>query len=164
TLIRFYVLHIIVLPALYLGFVWITFATMRKVGLSNPDDVPPPTTTFRRHFANLVMIMLLLSAGMVTLATLFPFRFEGAADPYSTPKGVQPPWYMVAHYTLFMLPVPRWIPGLFILFVSISLPFLPAIVRALGSRVDERRLRMAGVAIFVVWVTLSVVGRFVERP
>jgi ubiquinol-cytochrome c reductase cytochrome b subunit len=164
TLIRFYVLHIIVLPAMYLAFVWVTFATMRKVGLSNPDDAPPPTTTFRRHIANLVTIMLLLFAGLVTLATLLPFRFEGAADPYATPRGVQPPWYMVAHYTLFMVPVPRWIPGLFILLVSLALPFLPAVIRALGSRVDEKRLRMAGIAIFAAWVVLSILGRFVERP
>lgn len=162
-LIRFYVLHIIVLPAIYLGFVWVTFATMRKVGLSNPDGTEPPTTTFRRHFGNMLIIMLLLFAGLVTLATLFPFHFQGAADPYTTPKGVQPPWYLVAYYTLFMIPVPRWIPGLFMLAITLTLPFLPAVIRALGPRVDEKRLRIAGVAVFAIWLALTVLGRFVER-
>ena len=163
VLIRFYVLHIIVLPFLYLVFVWATFATMRKVGLSNPGEATPPTTTFRRHFANLMIITLLLFAGLVTLATLLPFRFEGAADPYSTPRGVRPPWYLLAYYTLFTVPVPRWIPGLIMLAVTLTLPFLPAIIRAAGSRLDEKRLRIAGLVVFGLWVALSVAGLFVER-
>lgn len=164
VLIRFYVLHIIVLPVAYLGFVWVTFATMRHVGLSRPTDAPLPQTTYRRHFANLMIITLLLFAGLVTLATLLPFQFHGAADPYLTPRGVRPPWYMLAAYTLFQVPLPKWIPGLLLLAGTLAVPFLPAIVRAAGDRLDDRRIRIAGVALLALWAALTVAGFFVERP
>lgn len=160
---RFYVLHIIVLPALYLGFVWVTFSTMRHVGLSRTSGAAEPLTTFRRHVADMLILTLLLFAGLVTLATLLPFRFHGAADPYVTPKGVHPPWYMLAVYALFQVPVPKWLTGLAVLAVAFAIPFLPALVSALRDRVDERRLRLAGIAVLVLWVALSVAGFFVER-
>lgn len=163
VLIRFYVLHIIVLPALYLGFVWVTFATMRHVGLSRTGDAPEPTTTFRRHVANMLILTLLLFAGLVTLATLLPFRFHGAADPYLTPKGIHPPWYMLAVYALFQVPVPKWITGLLVLAIALALPLLPAVLHLAKGRIDEARLRMAGVAVLVLWLALSVAGVFVER-
>lgn len=161
---RFYVLHIIVLPALYLGFVWVTFATMRHVGLSRAGAAPEPTTTFRRHVANMLILTLVLFAILVTLATLLPFRFHGAADPYLTPRGVRPPWYMLSVYTVFQAPLPTWLTGLPILAVALALPFLPALLHAARNRFDEKRLRTAGVAVFAVWLALTVAGFFVERP
>lgn len=160
---RFYVLHIIVLPVMYLAFVYLTFATMRRVGLSRVGGVAPKLTTFRRHASDLVIITLLLFAGLVTLSTLMPFQFHGPADPYRTPKGTLPPWYMLAPYALFQLPLPRWIPGLALVGTALTLPFLPAIVRAAGNRLDDKRLRMAGLAVFGLWLVLSVLGAFVDR-
>jgi len=160
---RFYVLHSLVLPGLYLAMVWVTFATMRRVGLSRVEDAPPRTTTFRKHLTDLVIIMLLLFAGLVTVSTLLPFHFHGAADPYATPKGVQPPWYMLALYAADQLPVPGWIPGLLALVVCVAIPFLPELLKRTGDRLDERRLRIAGVAVLVVWVILSIMGFVVER-
>jgi ubiquinol-cytochrome c reductase cytochrome b subunit len=163
SLIRFYVLHSLVLPALYVAMVWVTFATMRRVGLSRVDEAPPRTTTFRKHVSDLVIIMLLLFAGLVTLATLVPFHFHGAADPYVTPKGVRPPWYMLALYATYQVPLPKWIPGLFALALSFALPFLPAVLKATGDRLDERRLRIAGLTAFVLWTVLTVVGAVADR-
>lgn len=160
---RFYVLHIIVLPLAYLAFVYLTFATMRRVGFSRITGAVPKLTTFRRHVSDLVVITLLLFAGLVTLATLMPYQFHGAADPYQTPKGTLPPWYMLAPYALFQLPIPRWIPGLGLLAVALAIPFVPAIVRAAGNRLDEKRLRMAGLGVFGLWLVLSVLGAFVDR-
>ena len=161
---RFYVLHSLVLPTLYVSMVWVTFATMRRVGLSRVDEAPPPTTTFRKHVSDLMIIMLLLFAGLVTLATLVPFHFRGAADPYATPKGVRPPWYILALYATQQVPLPKWIAGLLALLVSFSIPFLPALLRVTGDRLDERRLRNAGLAVFALWFALSIVGVVVDRP
>jgi len=160
---RFYVLHIIVLPLLYLGFVYLTFATMRRVGLSQAGSAPPVQTTYRRHAMDLVILSLLLFAGLVTLATLLPMRFHGAADPYATPRGTRPPWYMLAPYALYQVPVPHWIPGLFLILVALALPFLPVLRSLAGSRLDERRIRRAGLAVFALWLALSFVGAFVDR-
>jgi ubiquinol-cytochrome c reductase cytochrome b subunit len=160
---RFYVLHIIVLPMLYLTFVYVTFATMRRVGLSRVGGVAPKLTTFRRHASDLLIITLLLFAGLVTLSTLMPFHFHGGADPYRTPKGTLPPWYMLAPYALFQLPIPKWISGLGLLATAFSIPFLPAILRASKYRIDDKRLRMAGLAVFGLWLALTLVGVFVDR-
>ncbi len=163
VLLRFYVLHIIVLPLMYLAFVYFTFATMRRVGLSRVVGAVPKLTTFRRHVSDLVVITLLLFAGLVTLATLMPYQFHGAADPYQTPKGTLPPWYMLAPYALYAVPIPKWIFGLGLLAVAFALPLLPAIVKAAGTRLDEKKVRMAGVGVFVLWIVLSVLGMLVDR-
>jgi quinol-cytochrome oxidoreductase complex cytochrome b subunit len=165
---RFYVLHIIVLPALYLAFVYVTFATMRRVGLSRVTDkgvVQAQTmTTFRRHIADLLIITLVLFAGLVTLATLLPFPFHGAADPYTTPKGTRPPWYMLAPYALFQVPwIPDWVFGFVLLVVAVCIPFLPALLRVLGERIDEPRLKRIGLGVLGLWLVLSVIGIFVDR-
>lgn len=163
VLLRFYVLHIIVLPLAYLAFVYFTFATMRRVGLSRVAGEVPKVTTYRRHASDLIVITLLLFAGLVTLATLMPYQFHGAADPYHTPKGTLPPWYMLAPYALFALPIPRWIFGAGLLAVAFALPLLPAIVKAAGARLDEKKVRLAGMGLFGLWVVLSVLGLFVDR-
>jgi ubiquinol-cytochrome c reductase cytochrome b subunit len=163
SLIRFYVLHSLVLPALYVGMVWVTFATMRRVGLSRGDEATQRTTTFRKHVSDLLIIMLLLFAGLVTLATLVPFHFHGAADPYVTPKGIHPPWYMLALYASYQVPLPKWIPGLFALALSFAIPFLPVVLKLTGDRLDEKRLRLAGLVAFGLWTALTVVGAVLDR-
>ncbi len=160
---RFYVLHIVVLPMLYLAFVYLTFATMRRVGLSRAGAAAPPLTTFRRHAFDLLILTLVLFAGLVTLATLLPFHFHGAADPYTTPKGTRPPWYLLAPHVLFQLPIPKWIPGLPVLAITLALPFLPALIPASRGRLDDQRLRRAGLVAAGLWLLLTVAGVFVDR-
>ena len=145
-----------------IAFVYLTFATMRRVGLSRIAGAVPKLTTFRRHVSDLVVITLLLFAGLVTLATLMPYSFHGAADPYQTPKGTLPPWYMLAPYALFQLPIPRWIPGLGLLAVALALPFVPAPCGPPGIA-TTKRLRMVGLRVFGLWLVLSVLGAFVDR-
>ena len=121
-------------------------------------------TTFRRHIADLLIITLVLFAGLVTLATLLPFTFHGAADPYSTPKGTRPPWYMLAPYALFQLPwIPGWVFGLALLVVAACVPFLPALLRLAGDRIDEARLKRIGLGVLGLWALLSIAGIFVDR-
>ena len=161
---RFYVLHILILPMLYMAFVYVTFATMRTVGLSRTGASEPPPTTFRRYAVDLVIITLLVFAGLVTLATLLPARFQAAADPYATPRGVRPAWYLLAPYVLFQrAPVPPFIPGLLMLALALALVLLPAIVARGNGLANERRVRIAGIAVFALWVLLTVLGFFLER-
>jgi quinol-cytochrome oxidoreductase complex cytochrome b subunit len=161
VLIRFYVLHIAVLPLFYAACIVLTFATTRRVGLSAPPPAPGAAhaTTFRQHRMDLLIIALFLFAGLVTLATLVPFRFLAAADPYSTPAGARPPWYMLAAYVVFQhVPGPAWIPGLVMLVVAFGILLLPLWAQPGTGRLDERRLRVLGTGLFVVWLVLSVVG------
>ena len=164
VLIRFYVLHLLVLPALYLAFVYLTFATLRRVGLSpTPHVSPGATTTFRRHVYSLLILTVLIFATLVTLATLLPFRFVGAADPYATPVGVRPPWYMLAPYALIQLaPVPTWVSGGLLLVAAIAVLLLPLWARERGA-LEPRRLRVIGVVAIVLWTALSVAGFLLDR-
>jgi quinol-cytochrome oxidoreductase complex cytochrome b subunit len=160
VLLRFYVLHIVVLPALYLGAIWFTFATMRRIGLSQATERGVATTTFRKHIIDLVTITLALFTGLVTLATLVPFRFHGPADPYTTPAGTRPPWYMLAAYALLQnVPGPAFLVGTVLLVVALALVFLPMWSARHHEAVDDKRLRQVGIAFAALWLVLTVVGQ-----
>ncbi len=164
VLVRCYVLHIIVLPALYVGGVWLTFATMRRIGLSVSAEGGDEAhrTTWRKHILDFVIILLVLFAGLVTLATLLPFRFHGPADPYSTPAGARPAWYLLSAYTTVQyLPGPQWIAGLLLLLSGLAVPIVPLWAARNPGKLAPSRLRTAGIALLVFWFALTLVGAFV---
>ena len=164
VLLRCYVLHVILLPAMYVGGVWLTFATMRRIGLSVSAEGGDEAhrTTWRKHTLDFVIILLLLFAGLVTLATLLPFRFHGPADPYSTPAGTRPPWYLLTAYAIVQfLPGPQWIAGLLLLVSGRAVPIVPLWAARNPGKLDPARLRAAGVALLALWFALTLVGAFV---
>jgi quinol-cytochrome oxidoreductase complex cytochrome b subunit len=164
VLIRFYVLHLLVLPAFYLAFVYVTFATLRRVGLSPETSVERGhVTTFRRHLYSLLILIVLIFAALVTLATLLPFPFVQAADPYATPVGVRPPWYMLAPYAIFQgTPLPAWLSGGLLLASALAVLLLPLWLRGRDERAAVAARRW-GVVALAVWVALSVAGFLIER-
>jgi quinol-cytochrome oxidoreductase complex cytochrome b subunit len=165
TLIRFYVLHIIVLPMWFAAGIYLTFATLRRVGLSTgAEPRPGSTTTYREHLRAMITLMLLMFGVMVSLAVLVPFRFAAAADPYVTPAGARPPWYMLAPYALVQgLPLPAWITGLVLVLVAFGILLLPPLANRLPGVDTRGRLRYAGVGVLALWVALTVWGAFMER-
>ncbi len=166
VLTRFYVLHIAVFPLLYALCIYLTFATLRRVGLSAPapGSAPMRPTTFRQHRVDLAIIALFLFAVLVTLATLTPFPFLSAADPYSTPVGTRPPWYMLASWVVIQhTPGPQWIMGTLMLALAAALLLLPLWNRFGIPDIEERRLRWGGIALLALWVLLTVVGFVVDR-
>lgn len=165
VLIRFYVTHVIVLPVWFAGFVYLTFATLRRVGLG-PVRAAAPPVTLRQHALDLGMLSLGILGVLVALAVLLPFAFREAADPYATPPGVRPPWYLLAPYALMQgLPIPAWIPGLLFVAAALALISMPLWVRPDADAARERRLRIAGFAVIGVWIVLSVLGTLMEgRP
>jgi quinol-cytochrome oxidoreductase complex cytochrome b subunit len=164
VLIRFYVLHLMVLPVFYAGFLYLTFATLRRIGLSRPGAGHDERTIhYREHVYSMTMLTVGLFAVLVTLATLLPFRFHGAADPYATPGGVRPPWYMLAPYVLLQqLPLP-WLSGLVMLAAALAVLLLPLWLRGDETRGRRRRIRLAGLAVLGVWLVLGVLGALLER-
>ena len=166
VLTRFYVLHAAVLPALWVTGLYLTFATVRRVGLGADPTVPTQArmTTYRRHRYDLLLLSLVLFAVLVTLAVLVPFRFYGPADPYVTPAGARPPWYMHAVYAVLQRsPVGTWVMGLVMLVFAFGLLLLPWWAPRVSAQLPEKRLRVAGVILFVVWIALSVLGTFLDR-
>jgi quinol-cytochrome oxidoreductase complex cytochrome b subunit len=164
VLTRFYVLHVMVLPLFYAAFLYLTFATLRRVGVSRAPAGSGGTIRYRDHLYAMTMLTVVLFAALVTLATLVPFRFHGAADPYTTPGGVRPPWYMLAPYVLFQhLPVPAWLSGFVLLAAAFAVLLLPVWLRGEGSETSRRRIRLTGSAVLIVWLALSVLGTLLER-
>ena len=164
VLIRFYVLHLMVLPAFYAGFLYLTFATLRRVGLSRAEAAHDERTIhYREHAYSMTMLTIGLFAILVTLATLLPFRFHGVADPYATPGGVRPPWYMLAPYVLLQrLPLP-WLSGLVLLAAAVAVLLIPFWLRGGETREHRLRIRLAGAAVIGAWLVLSVLGALLER-
>ncbi len=165
VLTRFYVLHVMVLPIAYAALLYLTFATLRKVGLARAETVrEEETVTYREHMYTMVMLTVGLFALLVTLATLVPFHFHQAADPYATPGEVRPPWYMLASYFLLqVLPIPAWLSGFVLLVASFAVLLLPLWLRGEDTRPVQTRVRLVGGAVLVVWLVLSVLGALVRR-
>jgi len=167
VLIRFYILHLLVLPLAYAAFVYLTFATLRRVGLSEMPVTEGGTTTYRRHLFSMLILTVLLFGILVTLATLLPFGFRNAADPYSTPGAVRPPWYMLAPYALLQrVPLPAWLTGLVLVAVAFAVLLLPLWLKP-GARpagpATARNVRLAGSFAVLLWVALSVTGALLDR-
>lgn len=163
VLLRFYVLHLLVLPGAFATFLYFTFASLRRVGLSpEPERAQGGSATFRDHLYGTAILALLLLGVLVSLAVFTPFRFGSPADPYTTPVGVRPPWYMLAPYAVFERgPGPSWLLGLGLLATAGAVLLLPL----WGPRAGGHgwRARLIGITALALWVLLSVAGALVER-
>ena len=166
VLIRFYVLHVIALPAFYAVLIYLTIATIRRVGLSpHPEGNEGGSSTYRDHLYTMMILVLIAFGVLVTLAVLVPFRFLSAADPYATPAGVRPPWYMLAPYAIqHIAPVPTWASGGVLVIVAFAVLLLPFLLRGRGpASTGGGRARLIGVALLVVWIGLSLIGLGLDR-
>jgi quinol-cytochrome oxidoreductase complex cytochrome b subunit len=162
VLLRFYVLHTMVLPAMFLACFFLTFATLRRVGLS----AAPHTggfSTGRDHFFRVALLFVVVVGVLTTLAVAVPLPFLREADPVVTPANVTAPWYLIVP-ALFHDRLPLlWLPvsALFVLSTLVAF-FLPLLLR----EGDERRaalLRSAGLALGIAWMLLTAGGLFLER-
>jgi quinol-cytochrome oxidoreductase complex cytochrome b subunit len=163
-LLRFYVFHILVLPILISWFLYLTIATIRRVGLSPASTVAPgSTTTMRDHLFGMLVITILMFGALVTLAVLLPAPFLTQADPYSTPGGIGPAWYLLAPWFLVQkMPGPAWLWGFVALVFGLAVLLLPWWLRA-DAPEDKWRVRTTGLAILGAWLALTVAGAWLGR-
>ena len=165
VLIRFYVMHVITLPAFYAAFIYLTFATIRRVGLSPaPEGVAAGTSTFSDHLYSMAILLLIAFGALVTLSVLVPFRFLAAADPYATPAGVRPPWYMLAPYAvLHVAPVPAWLSGGLLVAAAFAVLLLPFLLRGPLAGATNSRARLLGGVALAAWIGLSLLALTLDR-
>jgi len=167
VLLRFYFLHVAVLPGVILTLFFLHFSGVRRVGLSHaPSEGPPGAGLFRVYLFNLIILMVVLLGALVTLATLVPASFDAMADPFTTPPGARAPWYLLAsHGFLESFPalVPRWIRGLLLEAILAVCVLLPFIDRSPGRGFRDRRLAVAiGAGVFVLWLVFTWMGYRME--
>ena len=166
VLTRFYVLHVVVLPLAWVVTLYATFATLRRVGFGTTTLQMPTRreTTFRQHRYDLAFVGLYLFATLVTLATLVPFGVRAIADPYATPAGARPPWYMGAVFVVQEhVPFGGWFVGGILLALALGVLTLPWWAPRVSDRFPEARLRLAGLVTIGVWLALSLVAVLVDR-
>jgi ubiquinol-cytochrome c reductase cytochrome b subunit len=159
TLLRFYVLHVIFIPLAMVFFFYLHFATVRKVGLSPLPGEKQATARplYPDHLFQLVILSLLLFGAILTLGTLLPASFSGKADPFTSPPGARPQWYLLPAYGLVEL-LPHWLAGVIVLLAALGLLALPFIERAPYRELKKRPI-FTGIA--VVFCLLILVLTFI---
>jgi ubiquinol-cytochrome c reductase cytochrome b subunit len=167
VLLRFYFFHVIVLPLLILMLIYLNFSTVRRVGLSfAPGESRTGSGVFKVHLYNLLILTALIFGCLVTLATLLPSPYLGAADPFTTPAHVRPPWYLLAsHAFLQSLPslMPAWLRGLVLEIILACCLLLPFLDRSPGRTFSQRRWAMiAGAAVLALWLVFTWMGYRME--
>jgi ubiquinol-cytochrome c reductase cytochrome b subunit len=165
VLTRFYVLHVMVFPSLLVLFLYFTFSTHRLVGLSaTPGAGPVRTTTFKNHIYKAIMLTVLAFGVLISLAVLLPFPFLSQADPYATPAGTTPPWYLLAPYAVLERGLgPAWIKGLFLIVVTLGVALFPIFLGGETTGRMLKRARLVGGVLFFAWLALTVVGALLEK-
>ncbi len=165
VLIRFYVIHVIVLPVLFASFLYLTFSTIRRVGLSPvPAGATGGTSRFRDYVFSMITLVVIVFGVLVTLAVLLPFPFRAAADPYATPGGVHPPWYMLAPYAvLHGLHLAVWLAGLALLAAALGTLALPFLPRGSAGEPKPDRSRWWGAIALGAWLALTLFGLTLDR-
>jgi cytochrome b6 len=115
TLVRFYALHVAVLPVVAFALLGVHLYLVQKHGMSVPHPAIRrygaaeyvASMPFVPHFLLRDMVGWYLAlAILAALAALFPWELGEKADPFaSAPEGIKPEWYFLFMYqTLRRLP------------------------------------------------------------
>ena len=166
TLSRFYILHILILPALAFLLFYFNFATVRRVGLT--EAAAPSAQGGRRQYRdylyNLAILIVLIVGVLITLAVIQPTPFYPEIDLLSTPLEAQPAWYLIAPHMLFDVllgGLPDWLKGALFLGSLLLLVFWPFVDHSPGKNMRERVTAVSiGTAALIFWVTLTIYGLF----
>ncbi|MEJ2274882.1 MAG: cytochrome bc complex cytochrome b subunit [Woeseiaceae bacterium] len=180
TLNRFFALHVIVLPLVLIGLVFVHIVALHEVGSNNPDGidikkhkdengVPLDGVPFHPHHTSKdlvgIIVFLMLFSGVVFFAPelgglfLEHANFE-PANMTATPEHIAPVWYYTPYYAILRA-VPDKLWGFILFAIAVVLPvFLPWLDRC---RVRSIRYRgwiyKAALALFVVsFLTLGWLG------
>ena len=118
TVQRFFALHVVVLPALFIPLLMFHLGLVQRHGNAAPPSVEALPKSERKSipfFPNFLMqdlaIWLIVLNVLTLLAAVFPWELGEAADPLkSAPAGIHPDWYFMASYQILKL-FGNWFPG-----------------------------------------------------
>jgi len=172
TVQRFFALHVVVLPLLFLPLLGFHLFLVQKHGNALPPGEEAKPESQRRsvpffpNFFAMDLAMWLIALNVVTiLATLYPWSLGAQADPLTpTPNGIHPEWYFMSQFQTLKV-VGRLIPGItgeifgMLLFTAVLVfwAIIPVFDR---ESAGGRRARMtawigyailAGMLIFTIW-------------
>ena len=158
TLNRFFALHVILLPLLLIGLIFVHIVALHEVGSNNPDGIeikankdangkPVDGVAFHPYHTSkdlvAITIFLMIFSAVVFFAPemggyfLEHANFE-AANPSATPEHIAPVWYFTPFYAILRA-VPSKLGGVILMGAAVIIPlFLPWLDRA---RVKSIRYR-----------------------
>lgn len=175
ALLRFYVLHCVVLPLAVAGLVAFHLYRVRKDGglvTSEHAPAPPDGPRLLPAWPHLIYRELALLGGLVVallvLSMALDAPLEPQADPTRTPNPAKAPWYFLgiqelAHYSAFWGGV--FIPAATI-GVLLLLPYVDRHDQGLGRYWPKERRTANSVFLLIAafFVTETVIGTFFRGP
>ena len=116
TLTRFFAFHVMVLPIFLMGLLSVHLLMVQLQGMSAPLSVKDPEKKVMKFFPNFflrdLVVWILLFAGLLTLAVMWPWELGKKADPFvPTPIGIKPEWYF-----LWMFQTLKYLPSKILMF------------------------------------------------
>ncbi|MBS1796730.1 MAG: cytochrome b N-terminal domain-containing protein [Acidobacteria bacterium] len=118
TIQRFFALHVVILPLMYIPFLGFHLFLVQKHGNALPpseEAKPMSERRFIRFFPDFFakdMGMWLIALNILAiLASLYPWQLGKQADPLaSAPEGIHPEWYFMSQFQILKV-FGRWFPG-----------------------------------------------------
>ncbi len=143
TLNRFYALHIVGIPLLLLGFVWMHIIALHTVGSSNPDGVnikeyknskgiPLDGIPFHPYYTvkdlwGIAVFLIVFALVLFFVPDGFGYFLEPEnfipADPLQTPSHIAPAWYLAPFYAMLRA-VPDKLMGVLVLAAAVAILFI----------------------------------------
>lgn len=172
TLGRFFALHVMVVPLLFLGLVAAHLFGMRRTGISAPPGTKKEEIkkiSFVPNFALEDLKVIYFFLGILFIFVFFypqlyfPHDALKPADPFFTPPHIKPEWYFLANYETLKL-IPSKVLGVFIpLLVALFLFLLP-LVDTGSERHPLKRPVFLTIAIIgiLAFIALSVLGEILK--
>lgn len=173
TLQRFFALHVVVLPALFVPLLGAHLWLVQKHGNALPpsEEAKPAaerkSIPFFPNFAMKDMAVWLIALNILALmAAFFPWQLDAAADPLKpAPVGIHPEWYFMSQFEALKI-LGRIIPGTLGEFAGIGLFSLAMLAWGLVPLFDTRtaagrRARMTtwfGLLFLGAIIALTIIG------
>jgi quinol-cytochrome oxidoreductase complex cytochrome b subunit len=161
TLTRFFVVHVAIVPAAIVLFVFLHLLLVRLHGVTHlkfrADAARPSTFRFLPdHLLTEIAIALVVMIGLNVLAVTFPAHLGEAATPETTPLHIRPEWYFYFAYRWLKLTSLRG--GILGLIAAATIMVCwPAVDTGLRRISPRRELSLAfGTAAILVVVTFTV--------
>lgn len=163
TLSRFYAVHVVVLPLVFIGTLGLHLLSVQLLGISRGTDRPAKRTErffpffVIKDFAlwGIAFLVLFTFSMTIPFESFFSYPLFEAYDAMgSTPDGIKPEWYFYfVFYPLELLPF--WLVTLMLMGASLVLILTPWIFRT----TSRRTLRILAGAVTVYLVTITVFGQ-----
>lgn len=165
TLSRYFAFHVIILPWFAFGLLGIHFVLVRKHGIAppkRPEPVREGAPFFPDHVLRMLIVSVLVLAGVLTLATLFPRPMAGPADPATAPSEVVSTWVVVDVSLALLRAGGMWGFALFTA-LGIWLAVLPLFDRGPERAVRRRPLvATVGAVFFLGFAAAWLAGRVIH--